>query len=219
MTATAPFRADQVGSLLRPAQLKSARADFEDGKSDPDTLKSIEDQCIRQVVGRQEAAGLQAVTDGEFRRTWWHFDYLDGLEGVELVRSEHGIQFQGVQTKPGTIAVTGRVGFDGHYMLDHYRFLHGIANVMPKMTIPAPSVLHFRGGRVSISKQVYPGLDEFFADTAKHTARQYRRFMPRGAVTSSSMTPSGPIFALQKNARPRATGATTPIRCRAFTPK
>ena len=180
MTARAPFRADQVGSLLRPAQIKSARADFEDGKSDLDTLKSIEDQCIRQVVERQEAAGLQAVTDGEFRRTWWHFDYLAGLEGVELVESEHGIQFHGVQTKSRTIAVTGRVGFDQHYMLDHFRFLHGIAGVAPKMTIPAPSVLHFRGGRASISKDIYPGLDEFFADTAEAYREAVQAFYAAG---------------------------------------
>ena len=180
MSETAPFRADQVGSLLRPPQLKTARADYEAGKTDAQTLRSIEDQCIRAVVKRQERAGLKAVTDGEFRRTWWHFDYLDGLQGVDLVRSEHGIQFHGVQTKPGTIAVTGRVGFDGHYMLDHFRFLHGIADVVPKMTIPAPSVLHFRGGRVSISKEVYPGLDEFFADTAEAYRKAVQAFYDAG---------------------------------------
>ena len=219
MTSRAPFRADQVGSLLRPDRLKTARADFESGITDADTLRSIEDQCISEVVARQEAAGLQAVTDGEFRRAWWHFDYLDGLEGVALVKSEHGIQFQGVQTKPGTIAVTGRVGFDGHYMLDHFRFLHGITNVTPKMTIPAPSVLHFRGGRVSISKQVYPGLDEFFADTPPRlTARQCRRFMPPAAGTCNSMTRYGPIYVPQKSVRPRATGAMIRNRCRASMP-
>lgn len=180
MTSIPPFRADQVGSLLRPARLKAARAGVENGNTDAEALRSIEDQCISEVVARQEAAGLQAVTDGEFRRTWWHFDYLAGLEGVELVRSEHGIQFHGAQTKPGTIAVTGRVGFDGHYMLDHFRFLHGIANTVPKMTIPAPSVLHFRGGRVSISKQVYPGLDEFFADTAEAYRKAVQAFYAEG---------------------------------------
>ena len=180
MTSRAPFRADQVGSLLRPPRLKAARADFEDGKIDAENLRSIEDQCIRKVVHRQESVGLQAVTDGEFRRAWWHFDYLAGLEGVELVQSEHGIRFHGVQTKPGTIAVTGRVGFDGHYMLDHFRFLHGIVSVMPKMTIPAPSVLHFRGGRKSISRQVYPGLDEFFADSAEAYRKAVLAFYAEG---------------------------------------
>ena len=180
MTAKAPFRADQVGSLLRPARLKSARADFENGKTDADTLRSIEDQCIREAVARQEAAGLQAVTDGEFRRAFWHFDYLDGLDGVELVKSGQGIQFHGVQTKSRTITVTGRVDFAQHYMLDHFRFLQSITEVMPKMTIPAPSVLHFRGGRASISKQVYPGLDEFFADTAAAYRKAVHAFYAAG---------------------------------------
>lgn len=180
MTEKAPFRADQVGSLLRPSRLKTARSDFDAGNADAGTLKSIEDQCIREVVERQENAGMQAVTDGEFRRAWWHFDYLDGLEGVELVQGTHGIQFQGVQTKPGTITVTGRVGFDGHYMLDHFRFLRSVAEVTPKMTIPAPSVLHFRGGRVSISKEVYPGLDEFFADTAEAYRKAVHAFYAAG---------------------------------------
>ena len=180
MTARAPFRADQVGSLLRPARLKTARADYEAGTTDAQTLRSIEDRCIREVVERQQAAGLQAVTDGEFRRSWWHFDYLAGLDGVDLVASEHGIRFHGVQTKSTTIAVTGRVGFDQHYMLDHFRFLHGIAGVTPKMTIPAPSVLHFRGGRASISKAIYPGLDEFFADTAEAYRKAVQAFYAAG---------------------------------------
>ena len=180
MTAKAPFRADQVGSLLRPPRLKSARADFEDGKTDADTLALIEDQCIREVVARQEAVGLQAVTDGEFRRAWWHFDYLAGLDGVELVESEKGIQFHGTQTKSKSIAVTGSVGFDQHYMLDHFRFLYDIASVTAKMTIPAPSVLHFRGGRASISRDVYPGLDEFYADTAAAYHKALHAFYAAG---------------------------------------
>ena len=141
-----PGRADHVGSLLRPARLKSARADFEHGRIDANALRQIEDQCIRQVVARQEAIGLQAVTDGEFRRAWWHFDYLAGLAGVEVAESEHGIQFHGVQTKSQKIVVTGRVDFEQHYMLEHFRFLHGVAGATAKMTIPSPSVLHFRGG-------------------------------------------------------------------------
>ena len=180
MTERAPFRADQVGSLLRPARLKAARTDFENGKTGAETLKSIEDQCVREVVARQESAGLQAVTDGEFRRAWWHFDYLAGLDGVELVESEHGIQFHGVQTKSKTITVSGRVDFDQHYMLGHFRFLHSVAGVTPKMTIPAPSVLHFRGGRASISKDVYPGLDEFFADTAEAYRKAVHAFYAAG---------------------------------------
>ena len=180
MTFKPPFRADHVGSLLRPPQLKTARAEFADGKIDANTLKSIEDECIRTVVARQEAVGLQAVTDGEFRRAWWHFDFLAGLSGVELVETSEGIQFHGVQTKSQNIAVTGKVGFDGHFMLDHFRYLHSVAGVTAKMTIPSPTVLHFRGGRASISKQVYPGLDEFFADTAEAYRQAVHGFYAAG---------------------------------------
>ena len=180
MAWTLPGRADHVGSLLRPARLKSARADFEHGRIDAEALRQIEDQCIRQVVARQEAIGLQAVTDGEFRRAWWHFDYLAGLAGVELAESEHGIQFHGVQTKSQKIVVTGRVDFEQHYMLEHFRFLREVAGATAKMTIPSPSVLHFRGGRASISQDVYPDLDEFFRDAAAAYRKAVQAFYAAG---------------------------------------
>lgn len=180
MTVKAPFRADQVGSLLRPPELKSARADFESGHGDAEALRLVEDRCIRDVVARQEALGLQAVTDGEFRRSWWHFDYLAGLDGVELIKGHKRIRFHGVQTRPESIAVTGRVRFNQHYMLDHFRFLHDVAHVTAKMTIPSPSVLHFRGGRKSISREIYPGLDEFFADTAEAYCQALQAFYEAG---------------------------------------
>ncbi len=167
MPSHAPFRADEVGSLLRPAELKTARAEHSGGGISDDELKSVEDACIREVVRKQEAVGLRAVTDGEFRRSWWHFDFLTGLNGVEWSVGEKTIQFHGVETKAESIAVTGKVGFTDHPMLDHFRFLKDVATVTPKMTIPSPSVLHFRGGREAISKEVYPDLDAFYADTAE----------------------------------------------------
>ncbi|MDE0205641.1 MAG: 5-methyltetrahydropteroyltriglutamate--homocysteine S-methyltransferase, partial [Candidatus Tectomicrobia bacterium] len=129
MALTLPCRYDHVGSLLRPSRLKTARADFEHGRIDAEALTRIEDACIREVVAKQEAIGLRAVTDGEFRRSWWHFDYLAGLAGVEVAESEQGIQFHGVQTKSQKIVVNGRVDFDRHYMLEHFRFLHAAAGV------------------------------------------------------------------------------------------
>ena len=123
MTSHAPFRADEVGSLLRPADLKRARADRESGALDDAGLKEIEDACIRDVVAKQEEAGLQAVTDGEFRRSWWHFDFLTGLDGVEWSRGAAAIQFEGVQTKSESIAVTGKVGFSDHPMLGAFQIL------------------------------------------------------------------------------------------------
>jgi 5-methyltetrahydropteroyltriglutamate--homocysteine methyltransferase len=180
MTTRPPFRADEVGSLLRPDELKAARAARAEGRSGADELLAVEDRCIRDVVRKQEQVGLKAVTDGEFRRAWWHFDFLGGLEGLDVVEAEHGIQFQGVETKAQTLRVSGKVGFDGHPMLDHFRFLKEVATVTPKMTIPSPSVLHFRGGRAAIDKSVYPDMDSFYADTADAYRKAVRAFYDAG---------------------------------------
>ena len=161
-----PARADQVGSLLRPTRLQAARAARAAQQLDAAGLRAIEDDCIRAVVREQEACGLKVVTDGEFRRAWWHFDFLAGLGGVGLVRGEKTIQFHGVETKAESIEVYDRVTFAGHPMVDDVGFLASVAKVTPKMTIPAPSVLHFRGGRAAISRAVYPDLERFFEDTA-----------------------------------------------------
>lgn len=180
MPSHAPFRADEVGSLLRPPALKEARAKFAEGKISAAELKRVEDDCIRAVVKRQEQAGLKAVTDGEFRRSWWHFDFLAGLEGVELVKGEKAIQFHGIQTRAESLRIYGKVGFGNHPMLEHFKFLKSVAKAVPKMTIPSPSVLHFRGGRASISKSVYPTLDSFFADTAEAYRKAVKAFYDAG---------------------------------------
>ena len=180
MATTAPFRADEVGSLLRPAELKQARAKHADGSLDAAGLKAIEDRLIVEAVKHQERVGLKAVTDGEFRRSWWHFDFLAGLDGVDLVKAK-AIQFHGVETKAESIAVTGKVGFPAdHPMLDHFRYLASVATVTPKMTIPSPTVLHFRGGRAGISKEAYPDLDQFFADTAEAYHQAVQAFYDAG---------------------------------------
>jgi len=175
-----PFRADQVGSLLRPPALKDARARRERGEMTAEQLRAVEDREIERVIRRQEDVGLQAVTDGEFRRSWWHFDFLKGLDGVEGVTTGQGIQFQGVQTRAEGIRVAGRVGFSGHPMLEHFRFLRAHAGAVPKLTIPSPSVLHFRGGRAGISREAYPDLDQFFDDLAQAYRRAVRAFADAG---------------------------------------
>jgi 5-methyltetrahydropteroyltriglutamate--homocysteine methyltransferase len=164
-----PFRADRVGSLLRPQELKEARTARAEGRIDDAALRAVEDRLIRDAVARQRELGLTAVTDGEYRRAWWHFDFLAGLEGVELVHGERAIQFHGVTTKSDSIRVTGRVGFGDHPMLADFRYLAAVCppGAVPKMTIPSPSVLHFRGGRAAISREVYLDLDAFYADTAE----------------------------------------------------
>src|ERR1044072_8070288 len=162
--STPPFRADHVGSILRSAPLKDARAKREKGEITADELKAVEDSEITKIIARQEAIGLQLATDGEYRRSWWHFDFLEGLGGVEGYTADHGIQFAGVETKPRGVRVTGKVHYKPHPFIEHFKFVKQNTKVTPKMTIPAPSVLHFRGGRKGISKDVYPDLDAFFAD-------------------------------------------------------
>ncbi|MDT3412077.1 cobalamin-independent methionine synthase II family protein [Kosakonia cowanii] len=163
----APFRADVVGSFLRPDAIKQARQQFAQGEISADQLRHVENEEIRQVVEQQCACGLHVVTDGEFRRAWWHFDFFAGLEGVELFEAEQGIQFNGVQTKAHGVRVTGKVSFKDHPMLEDFRYLKSISgDAQPKMTIPSPSVLHFRGGRKVIDAAVYPELDAYFDDLA-----------------------------------------------------
>jgi methionine synthase II (cobalamin-independent) len=177
---TPPFRADHVGSLLRPAALKDARAKRQKGEITADALKAIEDREIETVIKKQQDIGLQCATDGEFRRSWWHFDFFRGLDGVTPFTTDHGIKFAGVETKAEGIKITSRVGFSGHPMLDHFRFLKGHTRVTPKMCIPAPSTFHFRQGRALISRDVYPDLDGFFDDLAAAYRKAIRAFYDAG---------------------------------------
>ena len=116
-------------------------------------------------------AACKLATDGEFRRSWWHFDFLCGLDGVEMKQIEHGIQFAGVQTKAERPDIVGKVGFSSHPMIEHFRFLTANTRVMPKMTIPSPTLMHFRFGRASISKALYPDLDSSSTISARPTPR------------------------------------------------
>ncbi|RUR31099.1 cobalamin-independent methionine synthase II family protein [Vreelandella nanhaiensis] len=163
----APFPADVVGSLLRPTSIKNARLAHQTGELDARGLRRVEDDAIAHAVKSQCQCGLKVVTDGEFRRAWWHFDFFEGLKGVEGYDAEQGIQFTGVQTKSRNVRVTGKLGFGNHPMLEDFKFLASVAEgAMPKMTIPSPSVLHFRGGRGVVSKEAYPNINDFFADLA-----------------------------------------------------
>jgi 5-methyltetrahydropteroyltriglutamate--homocysteine methyltransferase len=160
----APFRADHVGSLLRPAELKTAHRQRESGDISAADLDALENSAIQLLIAKQQAVGLKGITDGEFRRDFWHFDFLEGLGGVESTQAEHGIQFQGGQTKSKALRVTAKIGFADHPMLQHFRFLKNNTKETAKMTIPSPSVLHYRGGRKAIDSKVYPGMDEFYHD-------------------------------------------------------
>jgi len=175
-----PFRADHVGSLLRPPAIKAAREQRSRNAITAAALHAIEDREIEKAISKQEQIGLKLATDGEFRRSWWHFDFFRGLAGVTFYTADHGIQFHGVQTKAETIKIDGKIGFSSHPMLDHFKFLKAHTRVTPKMTIPAPSTLHFRQGRAAISQQIYPDLDAFFDDLANAYRAAIRAFYDAG---------------------------------------
>ncbi len=178
-----PFRADMVGSLLRPPRIADARKKYAIKAIDGKELRRIEDLEIEKVIHKQKQIGLQAATDGEFRRSWWHFDFLKNLDGCELIKTE-GIAFQGITTRGENISVTGKLDFpNDHPMLAHFEFLKkhaALAQIVPKMTIPSPSVLHYRGSRASISKDAYPDLDDFFVDLGKTYRKAVRAFYDAG---------------------------------------
>jgi 5-methyltetrahydropteroyltriglutamate--homocysteine methyltransferase len=175
-----PFRADQVGSFLRPPALKEARAKREKGEITAAQLKEVEDREIRNVIKKQEETGLQLATDGEFRRSWWHYDFFGMLDGMELYELDHGIQFQGVQTKAQGIRVVGKLGFSNHPMLEHFKFLKANARVMPKMTIPSPSVLHFRLEPNAVNTSVYKDRNAIFDDLGKAYRQAVKGFYDAG---------------------------------------
>jgi 5-methyltetrahydropteroyltriglutamate--homocysteine methyltransferase len=160
-----PYRADQVGSLLRPAALAEARRRWKQGTLGAERRKEMEDDAIRVVVSKQEALGLRAVTDGEFRRDWWHLDFLAQLEGV-TTKENPGPKFGGTEEQPPIATVTGKVGCAKPIMTEHFAYLKSVAKATPKFTIPSPSMLHLRGGRGAISRDAYPDLGAFWDDVA-----------------------------------------------------
>src|SRR5271168_4011081 len=175
-----PFRADVVGSLLRTAPLKEARAKREKGAITVGELKEIEDREIEKVIKKQEEVGLKCATDGEFRRSWWHFDFYGMLDGVEIVELDHGIQFHGVQTRPRTPRITGKLGFSNHPMLEHFKFLKAHTRVTPKMCIPSPATLHFRLEPSAVTTKEYADRDAIFDDLAKAYRQAIKGFYDAG---------------------------------------
>ena len=179
-TSRPPFRADHVGSLLRPAALRDARERRAVGAIDPAALASVEDREIERVIRKQEAIGLEAVTDGELRRSWWHLDFLWGLDGVARHELPTGVAFSGVSTRAEGVRVEGRLGFSGHPMLEHFRFVQQRTHRTAKMTIPSPSAIYGRPMRTPIDSNVYPTLEAFFADLGQAYRRAVRAFADVG---------------------------------------
>lgn len=165
-----PFRADHVGSFLRPAALIAARARFQAGEIDAEALRAVEDEAIRGVVAFQEDLGLKGITDGEFRRTYFHTDFLLQLDGVEEAGGTqvhfHRHDGEALSYAPPVMKITGPIRHARDIQRRDYDFLAGATKAMPKVTIPSPTMLHFRGGRDAIDATAYPDLDQFYADLA-----------------------------------------------------
>jgi len=181
--AAAPFRAEVVGSFLRPAALRRAHARRAAGALDDAGVRAAEDAAIVDVIAKQADAGLKLATDGEFRRGSWQYDFFAGLDGVTVTGAEGGVELGGVRTTNQQLFVDGHLGFPReHPMLEHFRFLrdHAPAGVTPKMTIPSPAVLHFRLDREGLAGGAYVDHDELFDDLARTYRDAVRAFYDAG---------------------------------------
>jgi 5-methyltetrahydropteroyltriglutamate--homocysteine methyltransferase len=165
-----PFRADHVGSLLRPPELLAARERRARGEIDAGALRQVEDRCIAQAVRLQEDIGLRAVTDGEYRRTFFHVDFLEQLEGVK-VSGGIGVKFRSregeVEFSPPRLEVKDRLAHAGPIQRADFEYLRSVATALPKVCIPSPTMLHFRGGRAAVDRVAYPEMETFFEDLAR----------------------------------------------------
>jgi len=175
--ARPPFRADQVGSLLRSAALKEARTQYAAGTISAGQLRAIEDREIKALIEKQEAVGLLSITDGEYRRASWQTDFLQALDGVESYEGERQFRFQGTQPRPIRLRVKEKLGgFSGHPMIDHFRFVKENTKRTAKMTIPSPSALHFRYGREGVPENIYPDMEDFYGDLGETYRKIVRAF-------------------------------------------
>jgi 5-methyltetrahydropteroyltriglutamate--homocysteine methyltransferase len=176
-----PYRADHVGSLLRPPALKEARAKRERGEIDARALREVEDREIEQAIRKQESIGLKSVTDGEYRRAFWNYDFLGRIDGVEAYLGERKIKFQGVNPKPMMLRVVGKLGgYVPHPMIAHFQFVQAHTKATPKMTIPSPSSLHFRYGRDAVPESIYPDMADFYRDLGEAYRKAVRAFADAG---------------------------------------
>ena len=184
---TPPFRADHVGSLLRPPALHRAREDAAAGRIDGDALRAVEDDAIREAVRMQREVGLRAVTDGEFRRATWHLDFIYALDGISTADDKVKISFHNEQGDIEFMAaaahVDGKVGVSETIFGDAYSFLaERVTTGVPKLTIPSPSMVHYRGGRAAIDESVYPDLEGFWSDLTAAYREEVRRLGELGCT-------------------------------------
>jgi 5-methyltetrahydropteroyltriglutamate--homocysteine methyltransferase len=182
-----PFRADHVGSLLRPERLLKAREDFSAGRISADELRATEDDAIGDVVRMQEDVGLQSATDGEFRRASWHMDFIYALDGITKAEDDLTVEFHNpegtIEFKPAALRVDGKLGVSNTIFGDAFEFLKETAErATPKQTIPSPSMVHYRGGAAAIDPEVYPDKDEFWRDLTAAYAEEVQRMAELGCT-------------------------------------
>jgi 5-methyltetrahydropteroyltriglutamate--homocysteine methyltransferase len=182
-----PFRGDHVGSLLRPARVHQAREDFAAGRLDASGLREVEDDAIREVVAKQESIGLQSATDGEFRRASWHMDFIYQLDGISKEAGHLAVKFfneEGeIEFTPAALHVDGKLGVSSTIFGDDFRFLREtVTTNVPKLTIPSPSMVHYRGGKAAVDESVYPEMDAFWADLTGAYAEEVRRLGALGCT-------------------------------------
>ena len=166
---------------MRPAALKQARDKRSRGEITAEALREVEDREIANVIRKQEDVGLKSITDGEFRRTSWNYDFLERLAGVESYMGERKIKFQGPQPRPILLRVIGKLGgYKPHPMIEHFKFLKALTKQTPKMTVPSPSSLHFRYGRDAVPEAIYPAMEEFYRDLGQSYRKVVRAFADAG---------------------------------------
>src|SRR4051812_12847379 len=188
LRTTPPFRADPVGSLLRPPELLQARDGFKEGRIDADELRGIEDEAIRDVVRKQEEVGLRSATDGEFRRASRHMDFIYQLGGLSKVVDESlHVEFRNpqgtIEFAPPALHADGPIGLEHTIFGDDFRFLADTASAAtPKLTIPSPSMVHYRGGRASVDESVYPDMEQSWSDLTAAYAEEVKRLGELGCT-------------------------------------
>jgi 5-methyltetrahydropteroyltriglutamate--homocysteine methyltransferase len=186
MRSQPPFRADHVGSLLRPERLLRARADYADGRIDDAELRAAEDDAIRDVIRMQEDVGLQSATDGEFRRASWHMDFIYSLDGISRASDDLVVHFRnaegGIDFTPAALKVDGKIGVGETIFGDDFSYLREHTRNVPKQTIPSPSMVHYRGGAAAIDPSVYADTDAFWADLVAAYREQVRRLAELGCT-------------------------------------
>jgi 5-methyltetrahydropteroyltriglutamate--homocysteine methyltransferase len=185
MRTSPPFRADHVGSLLRPQRLLAARADLAAGRIDAAQLRAVEDAAIAAVVGMQEDVGLQAATDGEFRRASWHMDFIYQLGGISKAPGNLAVKFRNptgaIEFTPAALQVSSKIGVDKPIFGEDFGYLRSVvAGAVPKLTIPSPNMVHYRGGPAAIDPAVYPDIEEFWSDLSAAYADEIRRLAGLG---------------------------------------